>query len=172
MEPRETIVQTFAKWTAVSSSRRGDLRKGKELYPLIEDSLFDELFISKKSITEPEFKRWHEITTKKIARKMSIGWAAKLINVYLKTRVYVAGGGRPDLVEFIHPPIDGILWKKIKEKYGKDPDISDKLNIFTTIKAIKKYDQYERIIDLCRKIAEKQEWLLIEVDGLWDPEGY
>jgi hypothetical protein len=175
MEPRETIVKVFAKWAAVSASRRGDVRKGEELYPLLEDCYFDELFNDNISISEDEFKNWHRKITKKMTdttKNLSIGWAAKLINVYLKTRVYIAGEGRPNLKECIHPPIDGILWKKIKETYRDDPSISDKLDIFTTINAISDYEEdYEPIIDVFRIITNKRHISLIEVDELWDPEG-
>jgi hypothetical protein len=44
---------------------------------------------------------------------LPIGWAVKLINVYLKTLVYLAREGRSGLIESIHPPIDNELWKGI-----------------------------------------------------------
>jgi hypothetical protein len=38
--------------------------------------------------------------------RLNVGWATKIINVYLKTRAYIGAQGRHHLKEMIHPPID------------------------------------------------------------------
>ena len=43
--------------------------------------------------------------------QLPAGWAAKLINVYIKTRAYALGAGRPELRSFLYLPLDGGLWR-------------------------------------------------------------
>ena len=94
-------------------------------------------------------------------------WAAKLINVYLKTVVYVGSIGRPGLSGLIHPPIDGGLWDGIKAKYKSQPEIIAKTHIVTKIKDIQTYAQYQTIISGLVLIAEKENHPLFEVEHLW-----
>lgn len=168
-DQRKGIIIKFSQWTAVSSSHRGDIRDNETLLSLLELCDFNKLFHGTVPISKDEFTDWHRKNTTKICSnnpEISIGWAAKLINVYLKTRVYVAGDGRPDLEKFIHPPIDNLLWNRVKVKY---PSLVKKTN-FKSIKEITNYeDDYEPLIQVCRDIALKKKWLLIEVDSLWNP---
>lgn len=99
--------------------------------------------------------------------RFPVGWAAKLINIYLKTMVYLAGEGRADLVQCIHPPIDNGLWKGIRIAYKHRPDIISKTHIVNRIKEINTYDKYRTIIQGCRLIAEDRGYYLIEVEELW-----
>ena len=67
-------------------------------------------------IQREQFDEWHSaalILLGEIEPKLrgQIGWAAKIINVYLKTYAYVGGGGRPNLPDVLHPPIDQGLWR-------------------------------------------------------------
>ena len=176
MQPREKIINDFAEWAAFSSTRSGcPVKSRDEIYPLIRIPDYKKI-LDDDNIAEKSFNQWHrenieKIINDKVGKRLSIGWAAKLINVYLKTTVYIAGEGRPNLVKFIHPPIDGILWKNIKSEYGDKLEIIEKTHVVTTIKGINKYTIYETIIDGCREIAKDRGCKLIEVDELWNPEG-
>ncbi|MFQ5933919.1 MAG: hypothetical protein ACE5KI_04690 [Dehalococcoidia bacterium] len=100
-----------------------------------------------------------------------MGWAAKLINVYLKTRVYIGGEGCSGLVECIHPPIDRGLWRGIEGEFGGDGEILEKTHTVSAIKQIVSYDIYQTIIDGCRLAAGKLGCRLIEVEQLWEGTG-
>lgn len=103
---------------------------------------------------------------------MVVGWAAKLVNVYPKTTVYLGGLGRDGLVDFIHPPIDGSLSRGLKKKIKGDEAILAKIHVFRTIDAIQDYDRhYLTIIDGCRLAATKMGCRLVEVDILWKANG-
>jgi len=121
-------------------------------------------------ISATEFDDWHQENTLAICAaelKFPVGWAAKLINVYLKTMVYLAGVGRPSLVQCIHPPIDNGLWKGIREKYRYRLDITSKTHVVNRIKDIDTYEKYRTIIDGCRLISKDRDCYLIEVEELW-----
>ncbi len=168
--PRNNIVRAFSEWTAFSATRSGcPIKSRKEVYPLIRVPNYDEIFDGDQ-ISQKEFETWHESNTEAICKKnriMPIGWAAKLINVYLKTRVYVAKEGRSGLIGCIHPPIDNELWKGIIQEYGNEPEVIEKTHIVSRIKEIKKYSTYKTIIEGCQLIAQKRGCLLIEVEELW-----
>ena len=173
MEPRNTIVKAFAEWTAYSATRAGWPRTVKKdrctVYPLIRAPDYDEL-LTRNHISVAEFDEWHQESTSRIRQKaasLPIGWATKLINVYLKTRVYLAGDGSPQLADVIHPPIDGFLWAGIKREYGKDPEILRRTHVVSRIKDICDHSTYETIIKGCRMISDRRRCKLIEVDQLW-----
>ncbi|SRR6266498_4064693 len=173
MTPRSTIVNTFAEWTAYSALRSGlpntVSRLRESLYPLIQTPNYTAI-ISCNDVSPQEFDHWHEQNTLAICEKaagLPIGWATKIINIYLKTRVYLAGDGPPSLVACIHPPIDNGLWQGIKGQYRNEPEIYDKTHIVNRIKNITDYTLYRTIIEGCRLIAAKRGCLLIEVEELW-----
>jgi hypothetical protein len=168
--PREAIIKAFSEWTAFSATRSGcPIKSREDVYPLIRVPKYDKILHGGRIIQE-EFERWHEDHTKAICdknHKLPIGWAAKLINVYLKTRVYVAKEGTAGLIECIHPPIDNELWKGIMREDRSEDKIIEKTHTVLRIKDIKKYSIYKKIIDGCRLIAQKRGCLLIEVEELW-----
>jgi hypothetical protein len=98
---------------------------------------------------------------------LNVGWAAKIINVYLKTRAYVGAEGRSGLDAAIHPPIDGGLWQGIAVHFPGRPDLLAQTNCVARIKDITDYQLYSRIIDGCRKVARELDCRLIEVEQLW-----
>jgi hypothetical protein len=170
-ELRFEICNTFSRWIAFSGTRSGcPLKSRKNIYPLIDAVVFDEILKSDQPISKQEFNDWHrqysELITQ-IEPRLPIGWATKLINLYLKSMVYVGLFGRPELVKHIHPPIDGGLWDGIKEKYGDKEEIVEKTHSKTKIKDIVVYDDYRLIIDGIELISNKENWLLIEVEKLW-----
>ncbi len=170
-DTRHMIINNYARWCAFSSTRSGSPLKARaDVYPLIDIPDYDEVLKGSISITKQEFNQWHEKSALQIQSKnnaMCIGWAVKLVNVYLKTMVYVASIGRPGLDEHIHPPIDGGLWDGIKEKYDGNYDIMLKTHSVSRIKDIKSYSQYKVIIDGIELIAMEDKCSLIEVEKLW-----
>jgi hypothetical protein len=107
-QKRKKIVHDFAKWPALSALRSGSpLKRAERAYDLIESHAdLAVLFDPTRAIDETEFDRWHEETVRgfcKVEPHLPVGWAAKIINVYLKTRVHLAGEGRSGLGSVIHP---------------------------------------------------------------------
>ena len=107
---REIIIKDYSEWCAFSSTRSGfprNVKKSRQnIYPSIRKPKYDEI-LSGSKITQMEFEEWHKENTIAICNAASglpVGWAVKLINIYLKTRVYIAGEGRVDLIRYIHPP--------------------------------------------------------------------
>lgn len=170
MPQRETIVKAFAEWTAFSATRSGCPIKSKEdVYPLIRLPNYNLILVGER-ITQEEFNNWHYDNTLRIHAeddRLPIGWATKLINVYLKTRVYLAGEGRPGLIKCIHPPIDNGLWSGIRNEYQNNSVIIEKTHIVSRIKEITTYDIYKTIIEGCCLIAQLRGCYLIEVEELW-----
>ena len=170
---RSSIIHSYAKWTALSALRSGSVVKSKaELYPLIADikpkldTLFDD---SLGPIDPSSFATWHRETVEQLmtGSRLCVGWAAKVINVYLKTSVYVGGLGRAGLDAVIHPPIDGGLWAGLEAKFKLGSDVCSKTHTHTRITDITTYAAYETIIEGCRLAAKQEKCLLIEVDQWW-----
>jgi hypothetical protein len=139
---------------------------GKRVYNLIEQYAdLTALFAPNPAIDETGFDRWHEKTVLafcKVEAALPVGWAAKIVNVYLKTRVYLAGEGREGLVTAIHPPIDTSLQKGLKKRFPLRPWRK------MTIKSIQSYqDDYMPFIKECRWIAREEGCLPIELEWYW-----
>jgi len=110
---------------------------------------------------------WHRGAVLGLCRReprLGVGWAAKIVNIYLKTAVYVGGLGRPGLVALIHPPLDGDLLAELRRRFPKL--FSGSLAI-RRIRDIADYPGYERIIAACRSAAMKLRCSLFEVEQLW-----
>jgi hypothetical protein len=89
--------------------------------------------------------------------------ADKIINVYLKTSVYLAGEGRKGLVSVIHPPIDTRLLKGLKKNFPHRPWKIKR------IKSIQSYqDDYFPFIQECRSLAKEKGFLPIEANAIGD----
>jgi hypothetical protein len=166
-QKRTKIVHDFAKWTALSALRSSSpLKSGKQVYALIENHAdLAALFAPDPAIDETEFDRWHEETVSAFCEAepgLPVGWAAKIINVYLKTRVYIAGEGREGLVMAIHPPIDTSLQQELKRSFPDRP--WRKL----TITGIRSYqDDYMPFVKECRSLAQEVGCLPIEIEWYW-----
>ena len=169
---KSKIINTFCEWAAFSSTRSGaPLKSRADVYPLIRLLKYDEI-LHGDSIEESDFDSWHRRSVEEICEsrsEMNVGWAAKIINVYLKGMVYIAGEGREGLVGLIHPPIDGGLWDGIEEycKANHHENILKRTHAITTISGIKTYTQYQDIIDGCRDLSNEMGCSLIEVEQLW-----
>ncbi len=170
MPTRENIINAFSEWTAFSATRSGCPLKAREtVYPLIRIPTYGEI-LRGGSISTCEFDEWHQKSALAITERepqFPVGWAAKLINIYLKTTVYLANMGRPNLIACIHPPIDNQLWKGIYQEYRHCSEIIARTHIVNRIKEIDTYDKYRTIIEGCRLIAGDRGCYLIEVEELW-----
>jgi hypothetical protein len=172
-EVRPEIIRTYAGWTALSALRSGSPVKSRaHVYRLLKGVPFIRLLEpSDKPVNSAEFASWHHDAVKGLCKRervLCVGWAAKLVNVYLKTYVYVGGLGRPGLVTAIHPPIDGGLWAGLKKQFHDRPEILAKTHVVHRIRDIDDYPTYTTIISGFRAIAEELGCLLIEVDQFWE----
>ena len=156
---RRAIITTFAGWTALSALRSGSPVKSRtEIYPLLHQANFDALLRAPAgSIAPAEFADWHAATVARFCSansKLCVGWAAKLVNVYLKTAVYVGGLGQPELVCILHPPIDGGLWSGLEAPLQGHPAIRVRTHSVQRINQIIDYVQYATIIEGCRALRD------------------
>ena len=168
---RTQIVSTFAEWTALSALRLAPIRSRKDVYTALRTADFTSLFnVGRGPIKAREFDEWHHATIDHLIageERLNYGWAAKILNVYLKTRAYIAAEGREGLSAVIHPPIDGGLWDGLERQFAHRPDILQKSNCVRRIKDIDDYECYSRIIDGCRLAAAEVGCSLIEVEQFW-----
>ena len=93
---REKIINDFSEWTAFSATRSGCPAKSRGvIYPLVRIPKYQSV-LSGKEILASEFDEWHRESTLAICGAepaFSVGWAAKLINIYLKTTVFLPEWG-------------------------------------------------------------------------------
>ena len=165
LAPRCRILVEYAKWTARAAvgAPAAPISAGKDVYPLLDGVAFDEVLSGDAKISENEFNNWHQRETEELCRRADdlksevapfpVGWSVKLINVYLKTAVYVGDLGREGLRGVLHPPLDNHLKDGLVKCFQKCPEIRDAV-YFPSITAITTYEQYQRIIDGCRAAAE------------------
>ena len=171
-EVRTAIIATYAEWTAMSALRSSaPIKSRRDVYTALRGVNFAVLFDKKLGpISRTGFNAWHAAAVRKMLKmepRLTVGWATKIINVYLKTRVYIGAQGRHHLTEMIHPPIDAGLWLGLARRFPNRPDILQKTHCVNRIKDIKDYECYRRIIDGCRTAAKALECNLIEVEQLW-----
>jgi len=169
---RSDIIATYAKWTTLSALRSGaPIKSRKDVYTVLDRVDFEALFVAELGpINRTTFDAWHADAVRKMIKReprLTVGWATKIINVYLKTRVYIGAQGRHHLKEMIHPPLDAGLWKGLKRQFLNRPDILERTNCVSRIKDIVDYECYRRIIDGCRAAAKELKCKLIEVEQLW-----
>lgn len=169
---RKDIIATYAQWTAMSALRSGaPIKSRRDVYTALRAVDFDLLFAdSLGPINRTTFDAWHANAVRTLIKRdprLTVGWATKIINVYLKTRVYIGAQGRHHLKEMIHPPIDAGLWKGLARQFRDRPDILARSNCVNRIKDITDYKCYRRIIDGCRAAAKALKCELIEVEQLW-----
>jgi hypothetical protein len=161
----------------LSALRSGSPVKSREqVYPLLRFVNFSFLLApSSAPVTPDEFAKWHKEATSTLGHKepaLCVGWASKMVNVYLKTAAYVGGLGRPGLAPLLHPPIDAGLWSGLRRRFAGRADLLAKTHLVTQIKAIRDYATYETIIAGCRDAADLLGCLLLEVEQLWEGADY
>ena len=169
---RKAIIATYAEWTAMSALRSGaPIKSRRDVYTALRGVNFAVLFENALGpINRTTFDAWHADAVRAMIEReprLTVGWATKIINVYLKTRVYIGAQGRHHLKEMIHPPIDAGLWLGLARRFPDRPDILERTNCVNRIKDIVDYECYRRIIDGCRVAAKTLKCELIEVEQLW-----
>jgi hypothetical protein len=170
---RSTILTAYAEWTAMSAMRsKAPIKAKTDIYRLLRGSTFSRLLSpSDRRIDQQEFNEWHKQAVDHMIRddgRLVVGWAAKLLNVYLKTYAYVGDGGRPGLRCCLHPPIDGGLWRGIRNRFGEHKEIISRTHYVNTIGAIVTYETYLSIIDGLQLAAKEMGCFLFEVEQLWE----
>lgn len=187
LDTRGWILVEYAKWTALSAIRQGPIRAGESVYQLLDGVAFSKVLNrSLGPISCKEFDEWHRCETNALcarakdclpaqwAKELSVGWGAKLINVFLKTTAYVGNLGREGLREALHPPLDNRLKDRLVERFQECSKIRDVVK-FNSIQAIATYEQYQGIINGCREAAEELAksggvCSLFEVEQLWSTD--
>src|SRR6266850_4617149 len=169
---RKTIIATYAEWTAMSALRSGaPIKSRRDVYTALRGVDLAVLFADELGpINRTTFDAWHANAVEAMIDReprLTVGWATKILNVYLKTRVYIGSQGRHHLKEMIHPPIDAGLWLGLERRFPNRPDILDRTHCVRRIKDIVDYECYHRIIDGCRSAAKTLDCELIEVEQLW-----
>jgi|SRR5215471_9115376 len=120
MDRRTKIIHDFTRWAAASAARQGAELRGRKLYPYIDGIDRDALLhMRPPDLTDATFERWYraQVETLANASGLSVGWAAKIVNMTTKIEVYISGGGDPLLKSWIHPPIDKGLVDGISRAY-------------------------------------------------------
>ena len=160
---RWCISHEFARWATQSALRNpGAPIKGREkIYSALADVDFDSLFAPDLGpISSEEFNLWHRKAVSKLVTrepKLSVGWAAKIIAIYLKTTCYLSGFGREGLDSVIHPPIDRVLMDNLKSQSWKALSIKNDLSLFKSISGTNA-ETYDRIIKVFELIAKERNW--------------
>lgn len=165
------ITHDYARWTVLSALRRGAIRQKSAIYAALAKVDFSPLFDSSLGgIDEEEFSQWHDnalaVLVGVAGLENQYGWAAKILNVYLKTTVYVGGLGRSGLIKLVHPPIDTGLWGGLLEEFP-DHDLLRQTHRVQTIVGIASLATYHDIIDGMRQMANMRDCLLIELEQFW-----
>ncbi|MFO0800079.1 MAG: hypothetical protein U0804_21640 [Gemmataceae bacterium] len=178
VECRYSVITTFAGWTALSALRSGSPVKSRaDIYPLLERADFAPLLTPASGpVSAEEFADWHRGATDRIqtaAPKLVVGWATKMLNVYLKTAAYVGDLGRPGLRDVLHPPIDGGLWNGLESWLNariEPPNAAllARTHAVRRIKLITDYPTYEAIIAGCREVAAAVPCRLVELEQFWE----
>jgi hypothetical protein len=119
---------TFSAWAASRAASvigcRFTVEQGKAL---LESIGFGSNLDSPAKLPEPEkldrtHRKWRQRIikqTQKLAIPMTHGVAAKLINVYLKSRFVCGGFAEYSKVQALHPPIDSVLLQELaRDDFG------------------------------------------------------
>ena len=173
-DTRRDILRSYAEWTALSAFRSGAPVKSRvDLYPLMRRGIFDQVLDDDRGpIARQEFEGWHRSSVLKLMKRQPrlngyYGWAAKLLNVYLKTYSYVGDGGRPKLRSVLHPPVDRGLWRGIRRKFARRKDILELTHCVTSISRISSWELYNRIQQGIAAAAAELKCTPFEVEQLW-----
>ncbi|MCY4651647.1 MAG: hypothetical protein OXC95_00615 [Dehalococcoidia bacterium] len=173
--PRWGIAHEFARWCARSALNSGKdhIKSAEDVYAALDFVDFQYLFDSERgTIDQHEFNDWHRTSVDRLIMKyeprLNVGWAAKMIAIYLKTTCYIAGFGRNHLAVVIHPPIDNNLIKNLRKQFRSSPDIIQGLRSFRKISDMSIAD-YDNIIRACELIAQRERCTLFEVEQYFRP---
>ena len=183
---RWQIAHQFALWATCAAVRSQGQKKEKRfdakqrdvnryLSPVEFD--IDTLFNKELgSIGSDEFNEWHVQQINRLKEchtNISVGWAAKMIAVYLKTTCYLSGFGRDGLDEVIHPPFDtklrSVMREYVRMVCGEElyEEVKPYLDRHYADIDVK---DYERIFDICKVLAKWRNCTPFEVEQLWTTE--
>jgi len=183
---RKAIIKNYSIWTAYSAARVGCPFRGKALGEEVKRIIIDsgqlEIISGKEPISSEEFSNWHEkmvlvlsAIKKAKGKKIGVGWAAKILNIFLKTYAYVGDQGRPNIRSLLHPPLDSILVKKIMDHESlklssKENDALRKtIRKAIPISSLKSYTTYLAVIYALRRFAEMiEKKTVFELEGFWE----
>ena len=170
---REALVTDFARWVASCAVRsNAPVRSRNAIYNALDAVDFDPLFKTELGrIDSAEFGAWHKAAVacmRKVEPGLNVGWAAKILNEYLKTKCYVGGYGRDGLADVIHPPIDNGLMDGLKKRFGCDPDLGLQLESLPRMSNLDTYDKYDALIQICGQVAEIANCSLLESEQFWE----
>lgn len=183
---RKAIIENYSIWTAYSAARVGCPFRGKalgeEFKRIVIDSGRLEILSGKEPISNEEFSDWHEkmvldlsAMKKAKGKKIGVGWAAKILNVFLKTYAYVGDQGRPNIRMFLHPPLDTILIKRIMDHENLKTDSKENIALRKTIRkaipisSLKSYKTYLAVIKALRRFAEIiGKKTVFELEDFWE----
>jgi len=172
-EERKKILISYAEWTAIAAIRSGKHIKETKI---IQEAL-REIYLGNIPTTQADFDVWHEEQCKllrekivslaakqeRITKNFELGWAAKILNIYLKTLFYI-GDMEPSVVrQFIHPPIDNIFVNAFYKEHKVRVAASD-----FRIKKLEHYLDYAAIINSIKAIQKEKKFLnLMDVENIW-----
>ena len=170
---REALVTDFARWVASCAVRSNTpVRSRNAVYDALDSVDFVLLFAAQLGrIDSSEFTAWHRTAIARMRKtqpRLNVGWAAKILNEYLKTRCYVGGYGRDGLADVIHPPIDNGLMNGLRRRFGCDPDLGPQLVSLERMNSLDTYDKYDALIRICGQVAEITECSLLESEQFWE----
>ncbi len=170
---REALVTDFARWVASCAVRsNAPVRSRSAIYNALDAVDFAPLFKPESGrIESAEFGDWHKAAIARmqgVEPRLNVGWAAKILNEYLKTKCYVGGYGREGLPEVIHPPIDNGLIVGLKSRFMDNPIPAPQLSSLERMSSLDTYDKYEALIHVCGQIAEITDCSLLESEQFWE----
>ena len=165
---RERLVTDFARGLA---SCAVPSVSSEEVYVALDAVDFAPLFkVELGPIGAEEFRVWHEASIAEMQDaqpKLNVGWAAKILNEYLKTKCYVDGYGRDGLVAVIHPPIDNGLIRGLRNEFSGDPDLRQRLDSIEKMSGLDTYAKYNELIQVCECVARMSDCSLLESEQFW-----
>ena len=167
---RDAITRDFARWVAYCSVSH--IADEGEFYAALDRVDFSPLFDRQRGrATAAEFAAWHRDAAHRVTRaapRLNIGYAAKAINEYLKTRCYIGGCGRDGLADAIHPPIDDGLIAGLRKKLSARAELRDALASIPDMARMDDYADYENLIRVCARAARLAGCSLMESELFWD----
>ena len=170
---REELVTDFARWVASCAvDSNAPLISRAEVYAALDAVDYTPLFRAELGRIGPvEFETWHRSAIAEmrgIQPRLNVGWAAKIVNEYLKTKCYVGGYGRDGLINVIHPPIDNGLVNGLKKEFEDNPDLKQRLDSLESMSGLVTYAKYDDLIRLCERVAELSKCSLLESEQFWE----
>lgn len=159
----------FAVWTAARAVQRS-FTKTRIISDVISETGLRSTSNAMGNFSQSEFDEFHRTCCNDLAARFkqrdidcSYGRAAKIVSIYLKTKLIVSGDIGSPLASIIHPPIDSILLKNLA-KQDKYPGLGELAGRTWT-----NFDhtEYWSVVNLIRRSIGFFDWRLEE---FWLPE--